>query len=159
MDDVFNAIVNITRTTSPMFGAWWPVGPFYCPFWPVRAVERYTGPFNSSLANPILVIGNTDDPITPFEGAQTVADLLGDKATLIRQNGFGHSSFAGYSSCVIDIVRAYMENGTLPLGDDTVCDIDNSFELFPGVTTAAVLANITNIGGNMSASAVSDGTF
>ena len=31
----------------------------YCPFWPVRAVERYQGPFNKKLANKVLVISNT----------------------------------------------------------------------------------------------------
>ena len=41
-------------------GAAFPNGLYVCPFWPVRAVERYPGPFNSThLANRILVIGNT----------------------------------------------------------------------------------------------------
>ena len=41
-------------------GAVFPNGLYTCPFWPVRAVERYAGPFNSTdLANRILVIGNT----------------------------------------------------------------------------------------------------
>ena len=31
------------------------------------------------------------DPITPFPGAQAVANLSGDKAVLMRQNGFGVS--------------------------------------------------------------------
>ena len=30
-----------------------------CHAWPVRAPKRFTGPFNHSLSNPILVIGNT----------------------------------------------------------------------------------------------------
>jgi hypothetical protein len=29
----------------------------FCHRWPVRAVERYTGPWNKTLSNPILVIG------------------------------------------------------------------------------------------------------
>lgn len=37
----------------------WPFATYYCPFWPTRAVERYEGPFNKTLANPILIIGNT----------------------------------------------------------------------------------------------------
>ena len=37
----------------------WPSPVYICSLWPERAVERYEGPFNKTLANPILVIGNT----------------------------------------------------------------------------------------------------
>ena|ERR1700761_8107396 len=32
-----------------------------CQHWRAKPAERFTGPFNSTLANPILVIGNTAD--------------------------------------------------------------------------------------------------
>ena len=47
------------RTSPLLVGAQWPLAPYYCSFWPDRAVERYTGPWNKKLANPILVTGNT----------------------------------------------------------------------------------------------------
>ncbi|CAE6466226.1 unnamed protein product [Rhizoctonia solani] len=77
--DVFDVVVNVTRHISPTFG---PVGmerlsrPF-CHRWPVRAVERYTGPWNKTLSNPILVIGNDADPVTHYINAKRVADALG----------------------------------------------------------------------------------
>lgn len=41
-------------------GPAWGDGGLYCHRWPVRAVERYTGPWNSKLSNTILVIGMLD---------------------------------------------------------------------------------------------------
>ena len=40
-------------------GALWPSLTNQCSFWPVRAVERYQGPFNRKLANKILIVSNT----------------------------------------------------------------------------------------------------
>ena len=91
-----------------------PVGLYICPFWPIRAVERYPGPFNSTdLANRILVIGNTVrrasgppitdswltlfgcimqyDPVAPFRFAQGVAESFGEQAALVRFDAFGVS--------------------------------------------------------------------
>ncbi|CAE6440885.1 unnamed protein product [Rhizoctonia solani] len=96
--DVFDFLVHITRTVSPMFGPRWGDGGFYCHRWPVRAVERYTGPWNKKLANPILVIGNEADPVTPYISAKKVADRLGDSAILIQQDDYGHTSLAMHSN-------------------------------------------------------------
>ncbi|KAI0685531.1 Alpha/Beta hydrolase protein [Cerioporus squamosus] len=145
MTDVFQGIISTSNNVSAMFAAAWPFATYYCPFWPARAVERYEGPFNKTLANPILVIGNTFDPATPFSGAKAVADELGDRATLVRLNGFGHTSQAEPSACISDHIRAYMVNGTLPQGDETVCEVDADFEVFPGVNTAAILASMPAI--------------
>lgn len=90
MKNVFDQIVNVTQNVSPMFGGVWYQG-YYCPFWPVRAVERYMGPFNTTLKNPVLLIGNQADPITPFIGAQAVANAMGSNAVLIEEKSFGHT--------------------------------------------------------------------
>ena len=52
----------------------WPFATYYCPFWPTRAVERYEGPFNKTLANPILIIGNTVR--TRFRSYHTFSPLV-----------------------------------------------------------------------------------
>ena len=55
----------------------WPATTFACSFWPERAVERYTGPFNKTLANNILVIGNTVSRNRwPYYPPQVTNDLL-----------------------------------------------------------------------------------
>ncbi|CAE6508678.1 unnamed protein product, partial [Rhizoctonia solani] len=94
-----------------------------------RAVERYTGPWNKKLSNPILVIGNEADPITPYISAKRVADALGDSAVLIEQDDYGHAAVAMISKCTISALQNYFVNNTLP-SEDKFCGTDQ--ELFPG---------------------------
>ena len=77
MLDVFNGIITRSRNVSRMCtsvvnysamwgllymncidGGLWPAAIYECPFWPVRSVERYRGPFNKTLANRIIVATN-----------------------------------------------------------------------------------------------------
>ncbi|KAJ8489504.1 hypothetical protein ONZ51_g2891 [Trametes cubensis] len=138
INDIFDEIVNVTREVSPSFGAFWPIPWHRCSYWPARAVERYQGPFNQTLANRVLVIGNSWDNATPFSESQHIADVLGDQAALVRQNGFGHTSIYEDSSCTKSIIQAYLADGTLPADKLTVCEIDDSFEIYPGVKGASV---------------------
>ncbi|KDN48830.1 hypothetical protein RSAG8_02817, partial [Rhizoctonia solani AG-8 WAC10335] len=112
--EVFDFLLHVARTVSPMFGPQWGDGGFYCHRWPVRAVERYTGPWNKKLANPILVIGNKADPVTPYVVAKKVADALGDSAALIQQDDYGHTSLAMHSSCTISALQNYFLDNKLP---------------------------------------------
>ena len=95
----------------------------------MRAAERYAGPWNKKLSNPILVIGNQvrvpfpcpyhqitqlhvkADPVTPFKNAKQIADQLGDSAVLIEQSGYGHASIAEASKCTTAILRDYFASG------------------------------------------------
>ncbi|KAL1694698.1 Alpha/Beta hydrolase protein [Schizophyllum commune] len=123
MRDGFDAIVKTSEEVSTLFGLrWWDIPGNLCFAWPVRAVERYTGPWNKQLRNRVLVIGNTADPITPLVNAQLMFDLLGDSAALLTQDLFGHAFFAEPSTCTANI--------QLP-ADGTVCTADDSVGLFP----------------------------
>ncbi|CAE6456295.1 unnamed protein product [Rhizoctonia solani] len=133
--DVFDFVVKTTHEVSPMFG---PVGipriarPF-CHRWPVRAVERYAGPWNKTLSNTILVIGNTADPVTPYKNAKWVADTLGCSAVLIEQAGYGHVSRRMPSNCTISAVQKYLVHNELPEQDTLFCE--TSYELFSDVAS------------------------
>ncbi|CAE6474631.1 unnamed protein product [Rhizoctonia solani] len=131
--DVFDFLVHITRTVSPMFGPQWGDGGLYCHRWPVRAVERYTGPWNKKLANPILVIGNEADPVTPYVVAKKVADALGDSAILIQQDDYGHTSLAMHSNCTISALQDYFLDNKLP-SQDILCGTNQQLFPGPGVT-------------------------
>ncbi|KAH9851186.1 alpha/beta-hydrolase [Lenzites betulinus] len=139
MSEVFEEIISSSHNVSKMFSSAWPASFYACPFWPVRAVERYQGPFNKTLANPIMVVSNTLDPVTPLAGAKAVVDLLGNSARLVQQHGFGHTSTAEPSQCLNQVMFAYMTNNTLPEDNETICEVDADFEIFPGVNTAAIL--------------------
>ncbi|KAI5899331.1 uncharacterized protein SCHCODRAFT_02682358 [Schizophyllum commune H4-8] len=131
MRDGFDSIVQASEHVSSLFGPrWWDIPGNLCFAWPVRAVERYTGPWNKRLKNRILILGNTADPITPLENAQLMVDLLGDSAALLTQDLFGHAFFAEQSTCTTNIVRNYFKDGSLPAGG-TICKADDSVVPFP----------------------------
>ncbi|KAI0651010.1 alpha/beta-hydrolase [Trametes meyenii] len=142
MEDVFKNIIASSSSAngSELFTAVWPAQFYYCPFWPVRAVERYQGPFNKTLVNKVLIVSNTFDPVTPLFSAESTSRLLGDNAVLVRQDAFGHTSISEPSQCLNQITLAYFTNGSLPEDNNTVCEVDADFELFPGVNTEAILA-------------------
>ncbi|QRV92027.1 Abhydrolase domain-containing protein [Ceratobasidium sp. AG-Ba] len=137
--DVFDELVRVTRDVSQMFGPSWGIAGFYCHRWPVRAVERYTGPWNNKLANPILVIGNEADPITPFRSAKSVADALGDSAILVEQDDYGHVSLAMHSDCTFKILENYFLNNALP-STDQFCGTNQQLFPGPGVTKSSLAA-------------------
>ncbi|QRW05427.1 Abhydrolase domain-containing protein [Ceratobasidium sp. AG-Ba] len=108
-----------------------------CEFWPQRAVERFNGPWNHTLAFPTLIASTLADPITPLASAQLVHRLLGNSSRLLIQKNPGHVTLSGVSTCTTKVFLAYFSNGTLP-ADTTICDTDiGPFGLEPHVNMAA----------------------
>ncbi|KAJ7666056.1 alpha/beta hydrolase fold-domain-containing protein [Mycena polygramma] len=68
---------------------------------------------------PILVIGNTADPITSLWAWMSKAF---PGSVVLTQDCPGHTSLAAPSTCTRGYLRAYFYNGTLP-GKDTVCPV------------------------------------
>ncbi|KZT53799.1 alpha/beta-hydrolase [Calocera cornea HHB12733] len=97
--------------------------PDLCHLWPVEQNERFTGPWNHTLSNDILIIGNTNDPVTPLRSARHVHEWQ-KNSVLIHQDGFGHCSLAQTSYCTHNILRSYFLNGTLPSEREVFCSVD-----------------------------------
>ena len=89
--DVFNVIVAASTNVSELFGPSFSWPGFWCHKWPARAVERYTGLWSTRLDEPVLLIGNKEDPITPMAGAVWVQENLASSAVLVEQDDFGVS--------------------------------------------------------------------
>jgi pimeloyl-ACP methyl ester carboxylesterase len=70
-------------------------------------------------AAPIVVIGTTRDPATPFQWAVALASQL-DSGVLVRRNGDGHTGYRTGNSCVDDAVESYLVSGIVP-ADNTSC--------------------------------------
>jgi hypothetical protein len=91
--------------------------------------ERYIGPWNNTFAHPLLIVGNSFDPISPLEASAEMHDLLkrNDRinSVFITSNSIGHGPFSQNSQCVFDIFRSYMLYGILP-PENTVCQPDTS---------------------------------
>jgi pimeloyl-ACP methyl ester carboxylesterase len=90
-----------------------------CVPWPAMRKSRYTGPFTAAGAPPILVVGTTGDPDTPYQDAVTLSKTLAG-ARLITLAGEGHTAY-GRSACVTAAVATYLTDLTLPPAG-TVCE-------------------------------------
>ncbi|WP_432133967.1 MULTISPECIES: alpha/beta hydrolase [unclassified Streptomyces] len=106
---------------SPVFGSflgWDTAG--WCHDWPV-AGQFDTPEVSAAGSAPILLVGNTGDPATPYEGARRMADELGeDVGVLLTWKGEGHGAYGSGSDCVDSTVDAYLLKGTVP-EDGKVC--------------------------------------
>jgi pimeloyl-ACP methyl ester carboxylesterase len=103
---------------SPVFGralAWGALG---CTDWPIKATHPQ-GAVDSTTTAPILIIGATGDPATPYESAKALAKQLRSSVLLTRVGG-GHTSYAGGDACIDGAVDAYLISGKVP-AKGTVC--------------------------------------
>jgi hypothetical protein len=101
---------------APMFGAAIMWGSLPCAYWPVRPAPQVR--LRGAGAPPILVVGNTRDPATPFRWAKALAADL-KPGVLLAWNGDGHTAYMMGSSCIDSAVDKYLislvppRNGTL----------------------------------------------
>ena len=80
---------------------------------------RPAAPAQSTTTAPILVVGTTFDPATPYVWAQALARQL-PTATLLTYRGDGHTAYGGSSRCIDDAVDRYLVTGQTPPAG-TVC--------------------------------------
>lgn len=97
------------RAAAPFFGRLW--GPqVVCASWPVPSAPAPV--IDAEGAPPILVVGASGDPVTPYENAVRLAHSL-DSGVLLTYGGDGHVAY-GRSACVTEAVRTYLNRGTPP---------------------------------------------
>jgi hypothetical protein len=104
------------------FGRIWTWASSICAAWPHSDADRYTGPFSHTTANPVLVVGNTFDPATRYQGAVTVSNLL-PNSRLLTLHGWGHTSLF-LSQCVDNALAHYLVDVALP-PPGAVCEQDH----------------------------------
>ncbi|TVL92180.1 alpha/beta hydrolase [Streptomyces sp. SAJ15] len=100
------------RKTSPTFGEGLAWASLNCAYWPVPATGK-PHRIEARGAAPILVVGTTRDPATPYVWAQSLATQL-SSATLLTYDGDGHTAYGRGSDCVDNAVNAYLLDGTPP---------------------------------------------
>jgi pimeloyl-ACP methyl ester carboxylesterase len=105
------------RDEYPLFGAPLATGLIGCQLWPAEPDPHPVG--EAAGAAPILVVGTTGDPATPYESAGELADLLG-VGVLLTWQGEGHTAYPG-DECVNEAVEAYLIELRVP-EDGTVCE-------------------------------------
>lgn len=96
---------------SPRFGGSIANEMLPCAFWPVAAHD-VTGPVAAPGSPPLVVLGNTGDPATPYANAERLASMF-DRGVLITYEGEGHTSY-GRSECVDSLVDDYLVGLVVP---------------------------------------------
>ncbi|MFF0411641.1 alpha/beta hydrolase [Kitasatospora sp. NPDC004745] len=109
--DVLRAVPDFERA-SPHFGrdmAWMALT---CAYWPVRATGA-AHTIRAAGAAPIVVVGTTRDPATPYAWAQSLAGQL-ESGRLLTYDGDGHTAYGRHDACVDGAVNRFLLTGEAP---------------------------------------------
>ncbi|WP_314506190.1 alpha/beta hydrolase [uncultured Microbacterium sp.] len=96
---------------APTVAPYWS-GPDPCESWPYPPTGT-RGPITADGAAPIVVVGTTNDPATPYEWAVSLAEQL-SSGVLVTRVGEGHTGYNKGNACVDAAVEAYLLQGTVP---------------------------------------------
>lgn len=98
------------RAKYPLFGAPLAIGMLTCSVWPAKKDPYPVGP--ATGAPPILLVGTTGDPATPYESTAKLADMLG-VGQILTWDGQKHTAYPE-TTCVRNAVDNYLVNLVLP---------------------------------------------
>ena len=104
----YAALADSLQASAPVFGpllAWGEAG---CAVWPA-APTRKVGPVAAPGSPPILLVGTTNDPATPYAWAVNVSKELAH-GVLLTFDGDDHVAYF-YSACVRADVQTYLVGG------------------------------------------------
>ncbi|MGW3668218.1 alpha/beta hydrolase [Streptomyces sp. NPDC005141] len=118
--DQVQSIVPEFRAASPLFGDYLAWGMVSCTDWAVAGAADHPD-VSAPGSAPILVVGNTGDPATPYEGARAMVGALGEGVGVeLTYKGQGHGAYDSKNKCVQGAVNGYLLQGKVP-SSGTVC--------------------------------------
>jgi pimeloyl-ACP methyl ester carboxylesterase len=97
---------------SPVFGEGLAWASLNCAYWPVKAAGE-PHRMEARGAAPIVVVGTTRDPATPYRWAQSLARQL-SSGRLLTYVGDGHTAYRRGSTCIDSAIDTYLLTGTPP---------------------------------------------
>ncbi|WP_055701770.1 MULTISPECIES: alpha/beta hydrolase [Streptomyces] len=97
---------------SPVFGEGLAWSSLNCAYWPVKATGE-PHRIEAEGAAPIVVVGTTRDPATPYRWAKSLASQL-SSGRLLTYDGDGHTAYGRGSECIDSTINAYLLEGTAP---------------------------------------------
>lgn len=100
---------------APLWGPFLAWGSLACGDWPQPGDQKPPAPepITAKGSGPIVVIGTTRDPATPYEWAVSLAEQL-DKGTLVSFDGDGHTAYLRSNDCVDRAVDDWFLDGVVP---------------------------------------------
>ena len=110
---MWNRDVSAIYRKAP-FEAWgnaWFNAP--CIFWPAPSSQRVQ--VNGSRIKSALLIDETLDAATPFQGSLVVRKLFPHSVLVAEPGGTSHADSLSGDKCVDGTIAAYLETGALPL--------------------------------------------
>ncbi|MGN9756559.1 alpha/beta hydrolase [Streptomyces sp. SD31] len=108
------------RAASNLFGDALAWSMLSCTDWAVAGAADHPE-VSAPGSAPILVVGNTGDPATPYEGARRMVQALGKGVGVeLTYKGQGHGAYNSKNKCVQDAVNGYLLDGKVPTAG-TVC--------------------------------------
>ncbi|MEU8890359.1 alpha/beta hydrolase [Streptomyces sp. NPDC048442] len=109
--DVKSALPSFEKA-SPVFGEGLAWASLNCASWPVEATGK-PHRIEAKGAAPIVVVGTTRDPATPYKWAKALAGQLAT-GTLLSYDGDGHTAYGRGSDCIDTTINTYLLEGTPP---------------------------------------------
>ena len=103
------------QADEPHFGQDEVYSALACAYWPVHGPSA--APLDVTAAPPILLVGATHDPATPYAWSVSLQKQIAGSVLLTR-DGYGHTSYE-FSTCVQDAVNGYLVSLTLPAAGAT----------------------------------------
>ncbi|MEQ7007656.1 alpha/beta hydrolase [Actinopolymorpha sp. B17G11] len=97
---------------SPRFGSFILWGSLTCAEWPVKPTGKPAA-IKATGTRPILVVGTTRDPATPYEWSERLAEQL-DAGVLLSRDGDGHTAYMQGNTCIDRAVEAFLLDGKPP---------------------------------------------
>ncbi|MFC8098104.1 alpha/beta hydrolase [Streptomyces sp. NPDC057363] len=110
-DEVRDALPDFEKA-SPVFGEGLAWSSLNCAYWPVKPTGE-PHRIEAAGATPIVVVGTTRDPATPYRWAEALAGQL-SSGRLLTYEGDGHTAYGRGSACVDSAINAYLLRGTPP---------------------------------------------
>jgi pimeloyl-ACP methyl ester carboxylesterase len=104
--EAYKILAQEFSKVAPRLGAFAAYSSIACAFWPAK-VSGSLAPLRAKGSDPILLIGTTNDPATPFVWAQSLQKQLAN-AGLLTYSGEGHTALLTGNGCVRKVVVQYL---------------------------------------------------
>lgn len=116
-DAELDEVDAFVQENAPTIAPYWSGGDV-CATW-AYPPSGTRGAIAAEGAPPILVVGTTNDPATPYEWAVSLAEQL-SSGVLLTRVGEGHTAYGQGNACIDSAVDKFLLEGTPP-EDQTTC--------------------------------------
>lgn len=102
----------VLEAASPTIGKYMAYGGISCQDWAYPPTGKQA-PASSTTDQPIVVIGTTGDPATPYDWALSLSGQL-ETGVMVSFEGQGHTAYARSNKCITNAVDDFLIDGKAP---------------------------------------------